>query len=326
MEWNGQGAHANYSVFAENPLHTSHTSYDRYENDLIFPTAHADQTSKESTSYGWKDSSLMMPSTKGWPAQSKFRGPLSPRPNTPISKPKVSSGSPRANSTHPNLKAKSVNPDKSAARKNVAPSLHGNPTKSQTSQEARPRKELPEQEHCEDTVPTKNLSAPVASDRGRKPRRKAHNDIERRYRTKLNARIAELRNSVPSLRFCSASETHANNFDDPDDLLGDAASGLRTNKALVLEKATEYIKELENRNQELQAEILAKDRALAAAREIACSPSQLNQPVMTNEVSQASNTGDQPWTSSPPQEYAPWENEPAPWLGQWTLPLSGLFV
>ena len=91
----------------------------------------------------------------------------------------------------------------------------------------------------------------ASGDRRRKPRRKAHNDTERRYRVRLNGKIAELRYSIPSLR-------EGNDVARCDDLTvhaSDAAAAHRVNKAHVLDKATEYIRSLEQTNRQLEAEL-----------------------------------------------------------------------
>lgn len=92
-------------------------------------------------------------------------------------------------------------------------------------------------------------SNPSANVIRKKPRRKAHNAIERRYRIRLNEKIAELRDSIPSLRANPGSPSDGN---PKGDLTG---SVQRVNKANVLEKATEYIKNLEMCNRRLHAEL-----------------------------------------------------------------------
>lgn len=90
---------------------------------------------------------------------------------------------------------------------------------------------------------------PPANGKRKKHRRKAHNDIEKRYRIRLNEKIAELRDSIPSLRVNAGSPQ--------DGVRKDSLAGSlhKVNKANVLEKATEYIKSLEMCNQRLQAEL-----------------------------------------------------------------------
>lgn len=92
-------------------------------------------------------------------------------------------------------------------------------------------------------------SIPATTVSRKKPRRKAHNAIERRYRIRLNEKIAELRDSIPSLRVTPRSPSDGNS---KDELIGSAH---KVNKANVLEKATEYIKSLEMCNRRLQEEL-----------------------------------------------------------------------
>jgi hypothetical protein len=82
----------------------------------------------------------------------------------------------------------------------------------------------------------------------RPAKRNAHNVVEKRYRTNLNEKIAALRDAVPGLRV--EKETLLG-----EDVSGDEdsyqKSGQKMNKATVLTKATEYIKQLEKRNKSL---------------------------------------------------------------------------
>lgn len=87
--------------------------------------------------------------------------------------------------------------------------------------------------------------------RSKKPRRKAHNAIEKRYRVKLNEKITELRDSIPSLRVSTGLV--AEGCYEPDSPAEVTAP--KINKAHILEKATEYVKELEASNRQLQAEL-----------------------------------------------------------------------
>ncbi|KAB8079386.1 hypothetical protein BDV29DRAFT_53020 [Aspergillus leporis] len=77
-------------------------------------------------------------------------------------------------------------------------------------------------------------------------KKRAHNVIEKRYRANLNEKIAELRDSVPSLR----SSRHL-----IDDEGGEGATPAnKLNKASILSKATDYIRHLEIRNKRLEDE------------------------------------------------------------------------
>ncbi|KAK9463753.1 uncharacterized protein V1516DRAFT_661877 [Lipomyces oligophaga] len=82
-----------------------------------------------------------------------------------------------------------------------------------------------------------------------KPKKTAHNMIEKRYRTNLNDKIAALRDCVPALR-CAVT----GNFDEEEDELDGLAPANKLNKATVLTKATEYIMHLQQRNAQLMRE------------------------------------------------------------------------
>lgn len=92
-----------------------------------------------------------------------------------------------------------------------------------------------------------------ASKSRKKPRRKTHNAIEKRYRVRLNDKIAELRDSIPSLRQQAATTPGGSPIGESS--ATDPVSGQKINKANILEKATEYVKHLENCNRRLQSEL-----------------------------------------------------------------------
>lgn len=94
-----------------------------------------------------------------------------------------------------------------------------------------------------DTSPKRAASAP--GEGRKKPRRKTHNAIEKRYRTRLNDKITELRDSIPSLRTRCGEKSGGENDPNPQ----------KVNKANILEKATEYIKYLEESNRRLQMQL-----------------------------------------------------------------------
>jgi Domain of unknown function (DUF2014)/Helix-loop-helix DNA-binding domain len=91
-------------------------------------------------------------------------------------------------------------------------------------------------------------------------KKRPHNVIEKRYRANLNEKIAELRESVPSLRSApkAGKEKH-----DVDDDAEDQAGSNKLNKASILTKAVEYIRHLELRNKRLDDEnVMLKQRLI----------------------------------------------------------------
>ncbi|CAJ2504957.1 Uu.00g123510.m01.CDS01 [Anthostomella pinea] len=92
--------------------------------------------------------------------------------------------------------------------------------------------------------PSRTNSADAVNKMKEKPKnndRAAHNDIERKYRTNLKDKIAELRDAIPSLRSLPKDD-------------GDKSpvnSSRTAPKGTVLTKATEYIHQLERRNRSI---------------------------------------------------------------------------
>lgn len=100
----------------------------------------------------------------------------------------------------------------------------------------------------EDSI-TQNLANPTP---GKKTSSSsAHNMIEKRYRTNLNDKIGNLRDSIPSLRAKAAPGTIEGDQDREEQGLCPAH---KMNKATILSKATEYIHHLERKNQHLEDE------------------------------------------------------------------------
>ncbi|KAM3434060.1 hypothetical protein MY4824_005666 [Beauveria thailandica] len=80
--------------------------------------------------------------------------------------------------------------------------------------------------------------------------RTTHNDVERKYRTNLKDRIAELRAAVPALQ-----AQHDGESDGGGGGGGGASSGApKVSKGTVLSKATEYIRQLEQANRAMMHE------------------------------------------------------------------------
>lgn len=81
--------------------------------------------------------------------------------------------------------------------------------------------------------------------------RMAHNDVERKYRTNLKAKIAELRDAVPSLQPQASGDA-------------DHQGAPKVSKGTVLTKATEYIQQLEQHNKAIMLEHQQLARRLQA--------------------------------------------------------------
>ena len=86
-------------------------------------------------------------------------------------------------------------------------------------------------------------------------KKRPHNVIEKRYRANLNEKIAELRDSVPSLRLPKkqTQDADASGGSEAEDLDGLTPTN-KLNKASILTKAVEYIRHLELRNRRLDEE------------------------------------------------------------------------
>ncbi|KAL5598569.1 hypothetical protein BROUX41_003504 [Berkeleyomyces rouxiae] len=87
--------------------------------------------------------------------------------------------------------------------------------------------------------------------------RTAHNDIERKYRTNLKDKIAELRDAIPALRGLADEEE-----DDG------APRPQKVSKGTVLTKATDYIHNLERRNKAIMKEHQDLSRRLQAFEQL----------------------------------------------------------
>ena len=89
-----------------------------------------------------------------------------------------------------------------------------------------------------------------------KGKKMSHNVIEKRYRSNLNDKISMLRDSIPALRVSAQRASAKDGSSDTEDS-GDGegpTSKVKLNKATVLTKATEYIKQLERQNERLMEE------------------------------------------------------------------------
>ncbi|EOO01818.1 putative helix-loop-helix dna-binding domain-containing protein [Phaeoacremonium minimum UCRPA7] len=93
--------------------------------------------------------------------------------------------------------------------------------------------------------------------------RTAHNDIERKYRTNLKDKIAELRDAVPAL-----STIPEGGVDDGDDDSSQPTRGPKVSKGTVLTKATEYIHYLEKKNKAIMQQHNELSRRLQAFEQL----------------------------------------------------------
>ncbi|KAI8384779.1 helix-loop-helix DNA-binding domain-containing protein [Radiomyces spectabilis] len=102
---------------------------------------------------------------------------------------------------------------------------------------------------------------------GQQLKKVAHNAIERRYRNNINDRIRDLKSVVPALylakvnknnKSLSPADDEDDDGDDGDDHGGEIVEGVevakKLNKAVILHKATEYIKYLKHMNSLAQQE------------------------------------------------------------------------
>ena len=111
-----------------------------------------------------------------------------------------------------------------------------------------------------DSIDTKHLPT----------KKNSHNLIEKRYRTNLNDKIAQLRDSVPSLRLPpKQTSVNAGQVDsDCSDEGEESSTAQKLNKATILTKATEYIQHLEKRNQRLEQENISLRNRLQTVEQL----------------------------------------------------------
>ena len=105
---------------------------------------------------------------------------------------------------------------------------------------SRKRKTTADRSPEDDTAATASEKRPSAPIRG-------HSVVERRYRTNINAKIADLRDSVPALKSTADSKVQSAPTTD--------SSGQKLNKATILSTAVSYIHDLERDKRRLEIEV-----------------------------------------------------------------------
>ncbi|KAG5974273.1 hypothetical protein E4U58_003250 [Claviceps cyperi] len=108
------------------------------------------------------------------------------------------------------------------------------------------------------TTPSRKSTSSAATPKVRSADRIAHNDVERKYRTNLKDKIAELRAAIPAL------QTSGMEGDSEGGSAGGQQSSNKISKGTVLTKATEYILQLEARNKAMVQEHQQLTRRLQA--------------------------------------------------------------
>ncbi|KAK2731629.1 hypothetical protein FQN55_004547 [Onygenales sp. PD_40] len=218
-------------------------------------------------------------------------------------------GTPQGNNTAPVMPSP-VN------RKNSAPLATKPPVSfapMSTIQTDRKRKLRPE-DTPDTSAANRDMSPPTSKSLPSKKR--SHNVIEKRYRANLNDKIAELRDSVPSLRAIAKQRNGlSGQGNDDDDLI---SSSNKLNKASILSKATEYIRHLEQRNKRLEEENVDLKNRLRqvdkAQEQNMTSYGSINGSASSPggyTVSTDSGSGSSPAVFSQPEEFSP-ESSPNP--------------
>lgn len=140
------------------------------------------------------------------------------------------------------------------------------PRASTSSHHSRPAPPKPPQK--QGSISEKSSEKMSGGDKNRKVEEKpkvgdrtAHNDIERKYRTNLKDKIAELREAVPALHTIS----EAGGGDDDGSQNSRAP---KVSKGTILTKATEYIHQLERRNKQITMEHRELSRKLQAFEQL----------------------------------------------------------
>ncbi|EPE06024.1 helix-loop-helix dna-binding domain-containing protein [Ophiostoma piceae UAMH 11346] len=122
----------------------------------------------------------------------------------------------------------------------------------------------------ETAMPQASRTDKQSKDKGKeKPKsadRTAHNDIERKYRTNLKDKIAELRDAVPALRTIPENSVDDGDGDGEGSVHG--SRGPKVSKGTVLTKATDYIHQLEKKQQAIMRQHQELSRRLQAFEQL----------------------------------------------------------
>ncbi|CAK7212016.1 hypothetical protein SBRCBS47491_001319 [Sporothrix bragantina] len=114
--------------------------------------------------------------------------------------------------------------------------------------------------------PSKQAKSEKGKEKPKSADRTAHNDIERKYRTNLKDRIAELRDAVPSLR--TIPENSVDDGDGEGEGSNQAGRAPKVSKGTVLTKATDYIHHLEKKNKAIMQQHQELSRRLQAFEQL----------------------------------------------------------
>ncbi|KAJ9608289.1 Clr6 histone deacetylase associated PHD protein-2 Cph2 [Cladophialophora chaetospira] len=155
-------------------------------------------------------------------------------------------------------------------------------------------------------------------------KKRPHNIIEKRYRANLNDKIAELRDSVPSLRLAQKSKVREAAGDSDEEDLDGLTPSNKLNKASILTKAVEYIRHLEFRTKRLEEEnkslterLETLDKVIAqgghdAQRATAFTSDVVIEESSSSSVAQSPSSDSKTTTANPPQGLIPlsdsWRN------------------
>ncbi|TGJ81731.1 hypothetical protein E0Z10_g7024 [Xylaria hypoxylon] len=159
-------------------------------------------------------------------------------------------------------------PAQQASRPPAVADFHFEMTQSPSDSTSNTPEPKPRSTATRPSAPSRKNSSEMGEKPKEKPKnseRAAHNDIERKYRTNLKDKIAELRDAIPSLRAIPED-------DDPNSPAGSSRTAPKVSKGTVLTKATEYIHQLERRNRSVAQKNEELARRLQAFEQLVGAP------------------------------------------------------